>query len=92
MRYIHGQDQFSVIHPPRTGPIRGAKITAIPNIAIDFGLSCGGKLSSMIDCPKGKSPPPPSPCKKRARTIIIIELETAHKNDEKVKIIVQIIK
>ena len=83
---------FSVIHPPNIGPKSGAKIIAYPNIAIDFARSFFSKFSNIMACPNGKSPPPPKPCINLDKTIISIDFDTAHINDEKVKTIRQIMK
>ena len=92
IKKIYGQDQFSVIHPPITGPKIGATTTTKPNTDIALFLASPVKLSIVIACAIGIKHPPPIPCNARAITIIPIEFETPHKNDASVKINTPIIK
>ena len=62
IKKIHGQDQLSVIQPPKTGPTIGAIITPIPNTAIAVPRFSLGKLSIISACEIGTIPPPPAPC------------------------------
>lgn len=86
MKKMYGQDQFSVIQPPITGPNIGATITTKPKTAIALFLASPEKLSIHTACAIGIRQPPPKPCNALAITIIPIEFAIPQRKDAMVNI------
>ena len=53
MKKIQFQDQLSVIHPPRKGPMIGPNMMPIPKMAIAVPCCDGGKVSRSMDWDMG---------------------------------------
>ena len=86
IKKIYGQDQFSVIYPPITGPKIGATTTTSPKTAIALLRSSPLKHSIQTACAIGIRQPPPKPCNALARTIIPIDCAVPQRNDAIVNI------
>ena len=79
-----------MIHPPRVGPMIGAKITAIATMEKPRARCDGSNVSSRIDCWFGCKPPPNMPCNKRNTTSCGRLVAMPHRNDKAVKVAMQI--
>ena len=84
IKKIQCQLKLSVIQPPKVGPIAGAATTAMPYSANACPRCSTGKVSARIACSLGASPPPPIPCRIRARIKIGREGASPHNNEQPV--------
>ena len=75
-----------MIQPPSVGPMMGATITAMENVAIATPRLATGKLSSKIAWAMGTIAPPPKPCKMRAAISIGRFTAIPHNADAKMNI------
>ena len=67
MKKIQCQLKLSVIQPPSVGPMAGATTTAMPYMAKACPRFSMGNESARIACSDGCNPPPPAPCRTRAK-------------------------
>ena len=74
------------------GPMIGATTTTRPKAANACPRLAGGKLSVIIDCSTGASPPPPIPWKIRATISIPRFGDSAHISEAAVKSVIEIMK
>src|SRR6185437_7754855 len=67
---MYCQLRVSVMKPPTAGPIDGANVAVIPNIASPIGCLDLGSMVRMVEKLMGMSTPPVKPCAAR-HTIMV---------------------
>ncbi len=78
---MYSQPKFSVSQPPMVGPIEGAKVAVMANIAMPLGRWFGGSLVRIRVNAKGMSAPPASPCRAR-KTIMLSRFQAMEQSRE----------
>ncbi len=79
-----------MIQPPSVGPMMGAKITAMATTPNALPRIAGGKVSRMIDCWFGCSPPPKKPCIRRKQISSPRLVLVPHRKEDTVNMAMQI--
>ncbi|MCY1445120.1 hypothetical protein D9M71_616240 [compost metagenome] len=79
---MYSQPQFSVSQPPRVGPMEGAKVAVMANIAMPLARWCSGSLISVRVKASGISAPPVKPCKARNRIMLSRFQAIEHSSDD----------
>ena len=86
MKKTQCQLSASVIHPPRTGPMIGPKLTPIPKMAIAIPYWLGGNDSRRMAWDKGGMAPPERPW----RILNTMRLSMFHEAPHRKELIVKV--
>src|SRR5258708_17645528 len=81
MKKIQGQENWSMIQPPSTGPKIGASSTVMAHNASANTRFSGGKERNRMACESGTMGPEHRPCIARHRTSISRLLAMPHSNE-----------